>query len=106
MRILNKGNVVKVISALGKKIHIYPGLEEDVPDEIYYKVQKRIDKEIDLKTISASKTAVKPSIKKYTNEELYKMNKDAQIKLLNRYGITKIPQYEEGRVKAILKLQE
>ena len=106
MRILNKGSKSKHLSlADGTDIHIYPGTEEDLPNDLYYKVQNRINKDSDLEIIKASKKAVKPKIKIHTREELYKMNKDSQIKLLNRYGIDKIPNYEKDRVTKILKLQ-
>lgn len=102
MRILNKGTEVKHINlADGTDIHIYPGEEEDVPDNLYYKVKNRIDKDNDLTKTTAKKRA----IRKYTNEELYDMNKDAQVKLIKRYGIDKIPRLEKDRVKLLLKLQ-
>lgn len=105
MRILNKGKVCKHIRLLnGTWVHIYPGLEEDIPKP-YYKIKDRINNDKDLVIIKASKKAVKPKIKKYTNEELYKMNKDAQVKLLNRYGVVSIPKLEKDRVKKLLDLQ-
>ena len=106
MRLLNNGNKSAHISlADGTDIHIYPGTEEDLPDELYYKVSNRIKADKNLEVIKASKKAVKPKIKVYTHQELYKMNKAAQVKLLNRYGIEKIPKLEINRIKAILKLQ-
>ena len=106
MRILNKGLQTKVLSlADGTKVHIYPGLEEDIPDKVYYKTLNVIKRDIDLRIIKETKKEVKPKIKKYNNEELYKMNKDAQVKLLKRYGVNSIPKYEKDRVKKILEMQ-
>ena len=105
MRILNKGKVCKHIRTDEGYVHIYPGLEEDI-EKPYYKITDVIDKDKDLTIIKASKKSVKPKIKKYTNEELYKMRKADQVKLINRYGIDKIPRLEQGRVKLLLKLQE
>ena len=103
MRILNKGKDIKVIRVGGKEnVHIYPGTEEDVPDDVNYKIKVMIEKDKELEITTAKKRAIKI----FTREELYKMNKDAQVKLLNRYGIETIPKLEGGRVKKLLELQE
>lgn len=45
-------------------------------------------------------------IKKLTEKEAFALNKAEQVKLLNEFGITKIPLLEKGRVKAILEAQK
>ena len=51
------------------------------------------------------KEEVKEEQKIYTEKELYDLNKDEQISLLNSLGITDIPKYELGRVKKVLEIQ-
>ena len=48
-----------------------------------------------------------PDVKeeKYTERELYGFNKDMQIEILKKLGSEKIPRFESGRVKLILRLQ-
>jgi len=103
MRVYNKGNVCKHIRTDKKQVHIYPKTEEDIDE--HYKIKDRIANDLDLEIITKSKKEVKPKITRYTNEQLYKMKKDDQIKLINRYGINIIPKYEKGRVELILELQ-
>ena len=103
MRILNKGKDIKVIRVAGKEnIHIYPGTEEDVPEDVNYKIKIELNKDKELVVATSKKKA----IKKFTREELFKMNKDAQVKLLNRYEVEEIPKYEKDRVNKLLELQE
>jgi len=105
MRLKNNSNFTKHISlADGKDIHIYPKTEEEVPDELHYKVKNRIDNDSDLEVLTGKKRYVK----KLTREEAYKMTKDTQVKHLEKFGVTKkkIPKYEQGRVNLILELQE
>jgi len=47
------------------------------------------------------------SVRKYTEDELYAMNKQQQVDLIRRLGgrDVKIPRLEKDRVKLILKLQ-
>ena len=45
-------------------------------------------------------------VKKLTEKEIFALNKAEQIKILNEFGITKIPLLEKGRVKAILEAQK
>ncbi len=48
----------------------------------------------------------KEKVKKYTERELYDLDKDEQINLLNSLGITDIPRYENERVKKLLEIQQ
>ncbi len=43
---------------------------------------------------------------KFEEGELFAMNKDEQVDLLNKLGVETIPRLEADRVKAILKAQE
>jgi len=51
------------------------------------------------------KEDAKEEQKIYTEKELYDLNKDEQIKLLNSLGTTEIPRYEIDRVKKVLNIQ-
>lgn len=105
MRLKNNSRLTKHISLSdGKDIHIYPGTEEQVPDDLHYKVSNRIKEDKDLEQITGKKRYVK----KLTREEAYKMTKDTQVKHLEKLGVTKkkTPKYEKDRVNMILSLQE
>lgn len=54
---------------------------------------------------SSPKPKPKPSSKKYSETELFDMNKKEQVELLESLGAEKIPRLESSRVKLILKLQ-
>jgi len=47
-----------------------------------------------------------PKSKKYTEKELYDMNKAKQVEILNKLKVEKIPRLEKGRVEAILEAQK
>ena len=52
------------------------------------------------------KEVVPKTTKKYTEKELYDLNKDEQVKKIKDLGGTLIPRFEKSRVEMILKLQE
>lgn len=41
---------------------------------------------------------------KYTEEELYKLNKKEQVEILKKLAVDKIPKFEKERVKLLIKL--
>ena len=47
-----------------------------------------------------------PSAVKYTAKELKDLKKSEQVKILNDFGIEKIPRYEDQRIDAILEAQK
>ena len=53
----------------------------------------------------APKKTVSGSKKKFTKEQIFKMNKEEQIKFLKGYGVKSIPATEFLRVEKILELQ-
>ena len=62
-------------------------------------IERVLDEEV-------KKPLEEPEVKKSTEKELFAMNKEEQVKLLNELGITKIPRLEGSRVKAILGAQK
>jgi len=56
--------------------------------------------------VDGKKEIIKEAKKIYTEKELFDKDKKKQIEILNKFGITKIPRYEKGRVKAILEIQK
>ena len=55
--------------------------------------------------VSGGKLKSKTKTKKYTEKELYDMNKDEQVEILKKLKADKIPRLEKGRVELILELQ-
>lgn len=83
-----------------KGIHgILPGLKID--GKI---VTKDNIKDFEIKSV-VIKPVEKPVLKKYTEKELYAMNKAQQTEMLNKLGESKIPLLESDRIKKILGLQ-
>ena len=63
--------------------------------------------EFEIKDIQKKeKPIVKKVIKKYSKEELYKLNKNEQIKLIESLTDEKVPRYEKDRINLILKFQK
>jgi len=96
----------KILKRLAEKDKVMAiGIEGNIPGlKINGKqVNKNNIHEFELKE-KVTKTIVK--IKKYSKEELFKLNKKEQIKIIEGLTTTKVPKYEKDRVALILKFQK
>lgn len=97
------------IMALGQK-GILPGIKIDGKEvtrdnikDFEKKVETNVILKPDEKKVEDKKELEK---KKYSEKELLKLNKSEQVKILNEFGVLKIPTIEKDRIKQIIKLQE
>ena len=74
-----------------------PHVRLDSEGKGYLYTPKEVEKQKDPEPVK--------EVKKYSEDELYAMNKTQQIEELKKYGITSIPKYEKDRVANILKAQ-
>ena len=68
--------------------------------------QRIAELELELKSLKKKANLSSKKESSFTEEELFKLRKHAQIRLLNQLGAEEIPRYEKDRVKLILELSE